>query len=216
MENGERLRDYLSYEIKEEQLSSLFYALSFMLENLHQKGYEVTELNSDTIQIENQIPTFTQIARIDIQKNLKEENILDLTKLMLGSYITISVGFSDYTKLSLSFLQENFNEMENIVPSSIDKMYFREVIVNGKREYYHHFYERKAVELEPLGNSSSHSNARTKSKVLPNGVGKMYMLSDDSQDKMGAFINVIFYPTLLLVLTIVLVISYHLYLFLEG
>lgn len=212
MKNRENLEQYLTYQKSEENLEKIFYILSILLEQIHKKGYQVEQLNAKTITIENGIPSFTILYKNKFLE--KNRNIEDLSKIMIGAFLTLQSGFSDYTRLPVSYLRENYNVFEKAIESKyFNKAYFKNIIVNGEYEYYHKFIEKSKNDIS---NEMSKENQKTlqKSKVLPNNVGKLYTF-EENNDRMSAFINVIFYPTLLLVFTIVLVISYNLYLFLQ-
>lgn len=215
MKDSETLQEYLYYQKDEEQLTNLFYILSYYLEQLHQRDFEVLSLNSNTILIKNNFPIFSSITRKTIGQNIPERNILALAQLMLGAYLTIQIGFDDYTKFPVEYIIQNYDKIENAIQNEhFENDYFKDIFINGKREYYHRYLEQKQNQASEFGSANGNVRSYQKSKALPNGIGKMYVI-ETKEDKMSAFINVIFYPTLLLVVTIVLVISYHIYLFLQ-
>lgn len=212
MKNRENLEQYLTYQKSEKNLERIFYMLSILLEEIHKKGYRVEQLNSKTIIFEEEMPVFTTLVKNNSLKD--DENIETLSKIMIGAFLTLQSGFSDYTKLPISYLRENYQDFEEAIRSQyFNKAYFKNVIINKEYEYYHKFIE-KEKNNQTNGMSNENQKALQKSKVLQNGVGKLYTY-EDNNDQMSAFINVIFYPTLLLVFTIVAVVSYNLYLFFQ-
>jgi len=159
--------------------------------------YYVGKLNSDTILLEtnknsspNNQPVFI-FSTIENSNNPGKDfsnNIVDLSKITLGAYISTENGFCDYSSLDTSYLRKYFDEMASFVPNS---EYFRRVIVDGDiTMYYSDFLDIK--------NSRDKNNSRQ--MVKSNNYGKMYTQDDES-----AFVQIVFYPVL--IITIIAVIA---------
>ena len=89
MEKRETLRQYLTYNKDVNLIENVFINLDRQLKYLHQNGYCVSELNSDTIVLESDKYSsnqnqgtfmFTSIARTNNINGDFTNNILDLSK----------------------------------------------------------------------------------------------------------------------------------------
>lgn len=197
MGNKETLRQYLTYNKQINEIAQIFYNLDSQLKYLHSKGYCVGELNSDSILLEtnkNSSPNnqslfiFSSIVRVQNAEQDFSRNIIDLSKLAVGAFISIENGFCDYTNLDSSYIRKYFDEMAIYVPNAD---YFRNVIIdNDTTMYYSDFVNPK--------NSIGKSNSRQ--MVKSNNYGKMYV-----PDEEAAFVKIVIYPVL--IITIIAVIA---------
>jgi len=189
MEIKESLRQYLTYNKEISEIEQIFYNLDNQLKYLHQKGFCVSELNSDTIfldtnkhssQSDHATFIFSSIARAqDIQRD-SYNNILDLSKLAIGAFISVDNGFCDYTNLDNNYIKKYFNEMAGYIPNA---EYFRGVILGEDTiQYYSDFINKK--------NTGGKGTAAQ--MVKANNYGKMYVADDES-----AFVQIVLYPVLL-------------------
>ena len=200
MGNKETLRQYLTYNKETNEIEQIFYNLDNQLKYLHSQGYYVGKLNSDTILLEtnrNSLQngqTLFMFSTIAKSKNIDKDisnNIIELSKLAIGAFISRENGFSDYSGLDASYLRKYFDEMAFYIPNS---EYYRNVIIdNDTTMYYSDFVNSKI--------SEGKNNSRQ--MIKSNNYGKMYV-----QDEEAAFIKIIFYPILIItVITFIAIFS---------
>ena len=189
MGKKETLRQFLTYNKDINEVEEIFINLNEQLKRLHQSGYCVGELNSDTITLQddnysfpNQQKNFVfeSIVKSHNKANDIRDNIVDLSKLAIGAYMSVEHGFCDYTALSTEYIKKNFNDISYFLPNS---NYFSSVIIDDMCFYYSDY-----IQLES-GNKRSNNYQKTKA----NNYGKMYAYEDDA-----AFIQIVFYPVILI------------------
>ena len=200
MENKETLRQYLTYNKDTNEIEQIFYNLDNQLKYLHRHGVYVSELTSDTILLEtsktnskdNQsIFMFSSLAKSnDIDKDAAN-NIVELSKLAVGAFISVDNGFCDYTNLDNNYIRKYFDEMAYYIPNS---EYFRNVVIDGDTTvYYSDFINSKK--------SGGKGNSAQMVKSTP--YGKMYVNDDES-----AFVQIVLYPVLIVtIISIVAILS---------
>ena len=199
MEKKETLRQYLTYNKDIDEMNQIFLHLDSQLKYLHRNGYCVSELNSDTILLEEAKYTnkdnqnvfmFSSITKATSENDFSN-NILDLSKLAIGAFISSENGFCDYSMLSTDYIKKYFEEIKVYLPNPA---YYNGVIMNNDTSVYYSDYVQMT-----LGNAKANSNRMVKS----NAYGKMYVPEDDA-----AFIQIVFYPVVILsIITIVAVLS---------
>lgn len=199
MEKRETLRQYLTYNKDVNKIENIFLDLDKQMKYLHQKGYCVAELNSDSIVLEQrqyssgssqELFVFASIAKTNNENVDFLNNITDLSKLAIGAYISSENGFCDYSRLSTDYIKKYFNEIAFYLPNS---EYFSNVINEGDISYYSDYVQR--------ANGNSRSNSIQKTKV--NEYGKMYVSEDNA-----AFIQIVFYPVIIIsIITVIAVLS---------
>ena len=199
MEKKETLRQYLTYNKDADVIENVFINLDRQLKYLHQNGYCVSELNSDTIVFEpgtyssNQNEgtfMFASIAKSNNDNIDFAHNILDLSKLAIGAYISTENGFCDYSKLSTDYIRKYFDEIAVYLPNG---EYFKDVVVDNNFDYYNDYLQKSS--------GNSRNNSMQKAKV--NAYGKMYVPEDNA-----AFIQIVFYPVIIIsIITIIAVFS---------
>lgn len=200
MEKKETLRQYLTYNKDINEIDQIFINLDSQLKYLHKNGYYVSELNSDTILLEtskyssfnNQsVFMFSNILRTKDKSKDFANNIVDLSKLAIGAFISTENGFCDYSKISTEYIKKYFDEIAFYLPNS---EYFRNVIMNSDTSNYYSDYVNMTT-----SNSKSNSIQKKKSTEY----GKMYTAEDES-----AFVQLVFYPVIIIsVITIIAVLS---------
>lgn len=200
METRETLRQYLTYNKDFNEIEGIFISLDRQLKYLHKNGYCVNELNSDTILLDknkyssydNQsVFMFSSISKTKNNDKDFSENVLALTKLAIGAYISVENGFCDYSKLSNDYIKKYFNEISYYLPNS---EYFSKVIMDNNISYYSDY-----VDALVSGNSRNNSIQKRKSTEY----GKMYVYEEDA-----AFIQIVFYPVVIIsIITVIAVLS---------
>lgn len=199
MEMKETLRQYLTYNKDPNEVEGIFINLDKQLKYLHSNGYCVNELNSDSILLEQSKYTssdnqsvfmFSSISRSnDIEKDYSS-NIIDLSKLAIGAYISTENGFCDYSQLSTDYIKKYFGEISSYLPNPD---YFSDIIMRSELSYYSDFIKKES------GNSKSNSIQKAKT----NEYGKMYAREDEA-----AFVQLVFYPVIIIsIITVIAVLS---------
>jgi len=198
MENVESLREYLSYANNEQTVVSVFSQLDQQLKLIHQAGYYVPIINSDSIRREGDMFVFNELRPMDDRYQNVSSNVVGLTKLAVGAFVaTHGNQFYDYTHLDSSYLKDNFNNIEFIFPvDSGFGDYYRKVLVDEETTEY------LSDHISFLQDGTEVSNARTFVKATSAGMA----LSDRGDD--AGFIRIVFYPILIaLVLTFIYVVA---------
>lgn len=196
----ETMRSYFALNKDYSEMVSVFSMLYKRLEIIHNNGMYVPVISSDHILYEDGVFTFDDMILADNIELRKRENLVALSKLFLGTFLSLSTNFKDFSMVDTEWFTSN---MESINGSIIDDQfypeYFSEVFLEGKNEYFDDFYE-KQIKKEEL---NSRSNNKTYKKILSNATSGLY--SDYSEDvveenvieKKSAYINFLFYPTLI-------------------
>lgn len=199
MEKKETLRQYLTYNKDIDETNQIFINLYSQLNYLHKNGYFVSELNSDSILLEDSqyssnsqnVFMFSSIAKSKDKEKEFSNNILDLSKLAIGAFISVENGFCDYSGMSTDYIKKYFREISTYLPNS---EYFSNVIMNNDTSNYYSDYVRIAT-----GNSKGNSIQKTKA----NEYGKMYTPDDEA-----AFVQLVFYPVIIIsIITVIAVLS---------
>lgn len=199
MEKKETLRQYLTYHKDFDEINQIFINLDSQMKYLHQKGYCILDLNSDTILLESDKANsnidqntfmFSSIIRSTNRDQDFSNNIVDLTKLAIGAFISVENGFCDYSQLSTNYIKRYFGEIAFYLPN---KEYFANIIVDNKMSYYSDYVQAKS--------DKNRNNTIQKTKATE--YGKMYSGEEES-----AFIQLVFYPVIIIsIITIIAVIS---------
>ena len=120
MEKSETLRQYLTYNKDSDLIDDIFLKLDNQMKYLHGKGYFVSELNSDTILLDESYDepafVFSAISKSSNKEQDFKKNIVDLSKLAIGAFISSENGFCDYTKMSDNYIKRYFNEISYYLP----------------------------------------------------------------------------------------------------
>lgn len=200
MGKRETLRQYLTYNKDISVIEGIFKDLDSQLKYIHSQGFCVSELNSDSITMDENynssymdLPkfSFSSISRLQDSARDISSNITDLSKLAIGAYISIENGFCDYSQLSTNYIKQYFNEISFYLPNA---PYFKGVIMDNDTSAYYNDYIQ-------ITSGNSRSNSRQKNYT--NAYGKMYSSDDDA-----AFIQLVFYPVIIIsVITIIAVLS---------
>lgn len=194
MEKSETLRQYLTYNKDSDLIDDIFLKLDNQMKYLHGKGYFVSELNSDTILLDESYdePTFvfSAISKSSNKEQDFKKNIVDLSKLAIGAFISSENGFCDYTKMSDNYIKRYFNEISYYLPHP---NYFESVLVEGRAGYYSDYVR--------IQGENSKSNSMVKTKT--NEYGKLYASNEEA-----AFIKIVFYPVVIIcIITVIAVLS---------
>ncbi len=192
----ETLGQYFSYNNDPEVIRDSFISLDNQLKLIHERGYSV-EISSSSIVYENGLG-FSRFSK-GLTEEERKNNIEDLAKLAVGTYFSTPTGsFSDYTHLPNDYIKENFDIMEtSILKASRDDNYYRDVLVNGKTEYYNDYLKR--ISDKKVGRENSNSRVLTYS--TPEGRAM-------SNKEESAFLDLAFYP---IIGTLFAIVTYAIY-----
>lgn len=201
----ETLEDYFLCN-PECDLSKIFYKLYGDLEIIHDNGMYVPTLDSEHILYDDGKFSFGEMDSSHSKDNTRG-NIVSLTKLFLGTYISIPTGFRDFSSVPTEWFLENMPDISGaITDESFDFLYFDNVLVNGQNVYYNSYVDN----IKRLDDVGSMSNVRGYKKVLSNAASKFYEdqsveneNNNDSEIKKSAFIYFLFYPVLFLSLAFI-------------
>lgn len=197
VEKKESLRQYLSYNKDMDEINHIFINLDHQMKYLHQRGYCIGELNSDTIVLENEkdgerLFSFSSIVKSGDPIRDYSSNIMDLTKLAMGAFLSGENGFCDYSRLSTDYIRKYFGEIKAFLPN---KDYFENVIMSPFASSYYSDY------VASMQDGRSRNNSIQKTKATQ--YGKMY-----TGDEEAAFIQLVFYPVIIIsIITVIAVFS---------
>ena len=201
------LKDYFSYNNDYSEINKIFYGLSKKMKDIHNDGMIIANFSSSSIVYDNDFNyEYKQIPNVfDVEK---KNNNLSFAKLLLGTYLSLSTGFKDFSQVSTEWFQENIEEIcSSITTDNFFSEYFLSLFVSGNNEYYCDYLDRKKQEAT-LGGET---NTVAYKKVLSNSASAFYEHDDedeleifDSSNK-SALINEIFYPVLLFCFLVIII-----------
>ena len=204
----ETLREHFSYEKDYDELPELFESLSRQLKIIHNNNMIIPKLNSDVI-IMGDSMAYKPIRQDEDNPNEKRRNLLDLNKLMIGTYMSLESGFKDFSQVDDSWFLENLDGIfDSLHYNDFDKEYFSSVFLEGNDDYYCDYLDRKRQSESLQGKS----NVVSYKKVLRNAGSNLYEdLSEEESNikEKNANIHAEFNPLLVIVslaiLTILLI-----------
>lgn len=191
----ESLFDYFSYN-KDCDIDDIYYRLFEQLKVLHSKGLYVNSLDSYHIYHDvNDNLVYTDIVDNKDEINGINSNILSLSKMMIGTYLSIGTGFQDYSFANNSWFMQNIDSISEVVPLDNIKDYLNKVFASQTLYY--------SDVVNEINTSNTRQNRNNKVKTLRNG--NIDYLEVDSNDEKSAFayVNLLFYPVILFCLSII-------------
>lgn len=206
----ETMNQYFSYNKDYSQLPVIFGSLYRKMRIIHDNGMYVSSINSSSI-IHDADFSFSSMALADNFELRKRENIVDLTKLFLGTYLSLSTGFRDFSSVDTEWFSNNINDINSVITSDdFYPEYFTSVLLEGENTYYDEFIEKK----KQNDSLNSMNNKKGYKKVLNNSGSKLYQDQSEVFDeelpieRKSAYINFLFYPTLIICSMIVCFVVY--------
>ena len=195
------LYDFFCYNDDYYEAEHIFLNLSKRLKEIHDNNKIVLNLSSKSIIFDENVDFALQDEPTNFEVQ-KRENIIDFAKLMLGTFLSLSTGFRDFSNVSTEWFSENINDIcSSITIDNFPNEYFTNLFSGGNNEYFSDFILKMKQEesLQGKGNVNSYK------KVLSNSASNFYApsyeenennnLFDSSQK--SALINKLFYPILL-------------------
>ncbi len=172
----ETLKDSLLYEQDLDLVPEMFEKMFRELKIIHSNGMIVPNINSEEIVFGGSMlfKTIKQPTNFDEQKR---KNILSLSKIMIGTYLSLETGFRDFSAVDDKWFIDNFETIFNTMNyKDFDKEYFESVFLDGKNYYYSDYLDRKRQGESLQGNS----NIQGYKKVLRTAGSSLYEdLSDE-------------------------------------
>lgn len=193
----ETLNQYFSYNHDYSELSRIFSMLYSNLRVIHDNGMYVPNISADNILYDGKFSFDSMSLFYNADLN-KRENIVSLTKLFLGTYLSLSTGFRDFSSVNIEWFSNNMESIKSIVSDEdFSPDYFSSVLFDGQNVYYDEFLKKKAQNSD----LNSRSSKRGYAKVLANAGSRFYEdqteeIEENPFDRKTAYINFIFYPVL--------------------
>ena len=193
----ETLEQYFTYEKDYGKILKIYNNLSKELKNLHENNMIVPTISSKTIVYDDGFKFDNAIESLDIER-VKRSNIVSLAKLMLGTYLSLSTGFKDFSGVDTEWFSNNLDEICNSISSdSFPKDYFYDLLQKGEDEYFND-YINKVKQNEGLSGKNNENNYK---KVLSNSASNFYQEQTASYDeveieKTKARLSILMYPLL--------------------
>lgn len=208
----ETLNQYFAYYDDDEysHVNEIFSSISREMKKIHEQGMYIPNLSGDSIVCNDDYSfSFTEMAESDNIELDKRKNIIAIGKMLVGAYLSLPLGYNDYSLMPDEFFtKETDNICSSISSDKFNSEYIISLFSEGSNEYYSDYLDRKK-QNESLNSSS---NVRGFAKVLSNAASSLYQEQvfdeeDLSVEQRKASLNVIFYPLLIgcaLILTVVL------------
>ena len=193
----ETLDQYFSYNNDYSQLSNIFLQLYAKLRVIHENGMYVPNISANNIVYDGNFSFGSMSLSNNIELN-KRENLVSLTKLFLGAYLSLSTGFRDFSSVDIEWFSNNMDGIVSVVDDeNFSSEYFSSVLFGGDNVYYDDFLKKKSQDSD----LNSRSNKRGYAKVLSNAGSKFYEdqteeIEENPFERKTAYINFIFYPVL--------------------
>lgn len=194
----ETLKDYFSYEVDSSNVDRIIEDLSRQLKMIHERGAVIRPLSCDSIVYDNKFYFDSLNKPVDFNSE-KKENILTLSKIMIGAYMSVGAGFRDLSCVDSKWFAENIEDIcSSVGISEYNKEYLMSIFLSNSNLYYCDFLDnhRQKERLQGSG------NIQTYTKVLRTAASELYqdqsLLPPESisEEKKNASINIIFYPLL--------------------
>ena len=213
--NVTTLQEWFKDSHSEEEKRELFLYLDFAMKYVHDRGYCVLTFNPSEIEILNnsikqvKFNTLLKMPEDDIayQNRLKDEDIFNSAAVQVLLYSKFPLN----TKTD--FLKEHFDDFVTFLPES-DSRYYRGVIQDGASVYFTEFElervrreeEQLEKELSNLPNQNIDDEKKKKQalvKMFTNDKINNTIYKKINVVQESAFINVLLYPTVGIVLFLV-------------
>ena len=213
--NVTTLQEWFKDSHSEEEKRELFLYLDFAMKYVHDRGYCVLTFNPSEIEILNnsikqvKFNTLLKMPEDDLayQNRLKDEDIFNSAAVQVLLYSKFPLN----TKTD--FLKEHFDDFVTFLPES-DSRYYRGVIQDGASVYFTEFElervrreeEQLEKELSDLPNQNIDDAKKKKQalvKMFTNDKINNTIYKKINVVQESAFINVLLYPTVGIVLFLV-------------
>jgi len=211
--NSITLLDYINYVHEENEYRKLFVNMDKAMKYLHGNNYYILSFQPQDIEILNE--KNNEIKFNKISPIYEEEDITKSQNIYMSSFLQIGIYTKTLDRLTPDVLEENFDSLISFVPQE-DVAYYRGIILRGSSVYLSDYANQKAERdldnlQEQLGEDGS--NEVGKSLTLSNGHNllnesindKIYNIKNKSNNE-SAFIGILLFPSVLLILGIIMMI----------
>ena len=208
------LYEWFDEQHTEDDKRELFLYMDSAMKYVHELGLCVGVFNPKDIELLN---SSTKYVKFDELYDIKDLDY-NFQQKIINKDIFESSRFQilEYAKMNLNtpgdFIKEHFDEFTAFIPDK-DAPYYRGVIERGASVYFIEYEaerlkrEANDIEKELNGTAEVQDNNELEQMLSNNKVNRLIYGEDLSK---AAFINILLYPTIIIVL--VLVISYLVYL----
>ncbi len=218
-ERAENVSEYFSEPGTREpkNVNNVFYLLYQEMEKIHQRRSFVSFVSATDAFIGEDRVFYRDVYRSSNIEIDSEKNLLDLTKMFLGTYMSMGVDFFDFSKQGLDMMVDNYDSIEKSMEAEeFPADYFRSVLIDGENVYFNDYFDKN---FGPLGVSEQlsegNSQGMSNSKVLMQGTTRRFTNPDGSEKSMdekatgmAAYINFVFYPVMFFCLAVITYVIY--------
>lgn len=218
--NGKRnsitLAEWISENPSVEDLRIVFLNMDRALKYIHEHGYCIEVFYPTEIEILNNELDHIQFNRLlELSKDPLRKKVMEKEDIFKSSLIQVGIYSGTLSQINPNFMKENFDKYVYSLPS-VDVPYYRGVIERGAHVYFCEFVtERSKRDLADLENQLSEGEGKGKQLLKSNGqnIGIESITNDKINDTIysqinglrdAAFINYLIYPTLILIILVVL------------
>lgn len=184
------------------ELTRILLEFDHMLESLHNHGFCIYDFDPKKIILDQGKLTFNSfkyvLNDIGVSQNMKAINIYQLSKIGLMAY--------NNTLVDGKMNQEHFDFIRN----QLEKFNSQGLIPEDVYEYYEEIFRRLNVcymndyLLKKEQDKNSNQNTNVMKKSLSTEIGRAYAKEDNE----GAFVNILFLPSILTLLYLIGLIIY--------
>jgi len=219
----ETLNQYFSYNKDYNDMINAYRILYKKMKIIHDNGMQVPYIDSNHILYDGTFSFDSMVLSQNIEVG-KRENLLSLTKLFLGTYLSLSTEFRDFSQVDNEWFSSNIDSISNsVTEEDYPKEYFLSVLLNGENLYFSDYLDK--IERENSYNSMSNKNVYK--KVLSNAGSSLYQDNSinsnndndnefSSIEKKSAFINIMFYPVLITSILLICFVLHTCFKYLNG
>lgn len=200
------LNNWFNERHSADEKRELFLCLDSAMKYVHEKGYCVKTFNPNEIELINKSINLIKFNTLlimpddEIMKSkLKKEDIFNSSVLQVGLYS----GSLKYLKPE--YLKENFDDFVSFLPE-IDVGYYRGVVQNDAAVYFNEFEaERERREQLSLSNQVNDSKINAgENSIFNHNMNEKNnkQIYRGLKDKNAAFLNLLIYPIIFSIITI--------------
>lgn len=209
MGNQYTFKDFLQEEHDSSKLLEVLYSLDKQLKYLHSKGYYVNNINFDSIiKNEENVFKFMYVDKLpaDNSNLYVKGNIDSLAKVSLGAYVYITsyefgyvgdINSFDYEKISRQnpdYVVQNYEFIRSSIPAADEFGEYYDGVIDGQFGYFCDFVDKKRM-------ASQQNKSSAITMVKSTAIGRAYRDDD-------AFIAILYYPILIVCVSILSIVIY--------
>lgn len=199
------LKHNVNNEKELDEYKKLFYKLDLNMKNLHLNNYYVDDFNINNIMVGDNFVSFNSVKKLSFENKdyLIHKNIYYLSCLALGVYNDCLQYINPENSKGI---RDNFSVFSEFIPTDLVP-YYRGIFVNNANVYLSDYVkarlqreqQRQQSILDSSSSSSSNKKVSTYSKSTL--IGKLY---SDTEDNKSAFIQIILFPVIILLMAILI------------